>query len=620
MHSDKFPTGPIPEETDESVTPADGPAATGAASDTVPLSPYGAAAVPRNTILVPSAGTAATSDEAPAPAATQEVPAPEASTAPPPPDDTDPTNNTAVVAVAASGVEDVEGSASAPSAVTPAAVSAPTSASTADTASDSSDDVAAPTARPKRRRRWVWGAAAALLLLIGVGGYAYAEHYSDVAVPGTTVAGTDVSGMSREQIVAAIESRAEAATVTITGDAQATASLTQLGTTVDAEATADAAMNRGAGIVDRFKALLDTGEIDVVTTSDDTVLEDYADGLVPDDQAKARNASVTLNTDTATFEITTSSEGLSVEATALADAAAEAARSLSPTSVDVAYENTPPAVDDDDAQAVADDANDWIAQDVTITSADGTLTYTADAATKASWITITDNLEAAPTLGVDSTKVAEWVDTQASDANVTPVTGQRNVNSRGEVVATSVEAVAGQTVNNADALTEGITAALSSGEAYAGTFEMTTSEEEWEERQIADGAENLVYQAADGEKWVDINLSNKTVTAYEGATVVRGPVYIVDGAAETPTVTGTYHVYLQYETQTMRGQNADGTDYETEGVPWISYFYQGYALHGAPWRSSWGFSGSHGCLNMPVAEAKWIYDWAEIGTTVVSHY
>ena len=70
----------------------------------------------------------------------------------------------------------------------------------------------------------------------------------------------------------------------------------------------------------------------------------------------------------------------------------------------------------------------------------------------------------------------------------------------------------------------------------------------------------------------------------------------------------------------MRGENADGSNYVTEGVPWITYFYQGYALHGAPWRSSFGYSASHGCLNMPVGEAQWFFNWAEVGTTVASHY
>ena len=110
------------------------------------------------------------------------------------------------------------------------------------------------------------------------------------------------------------------------------------------------------------------------------------------------------------------------------------------------------------------------------------------------------------------------------------------------------------------------------------------------------------------------------MTAYEGATVVHGPVSIVDGAAETPTVTGTYKVYLQYESQTMRGENADGSPYVAEDVPWVSYFHSGYAFHGAGWRSSFGYSGSHGCVNMPVSEAQWIYNWVDTNTVVQSHY
>ncbi|WP_103062608.1 L,D-transpeptidase, partial [Actinomyces qiguomingii] len=582
MHSDKFPTGQTPEEFDESSTPAGEPADTDATSGTVLNSPYGpATGVTRTSILAAahSAATASTPAEAAPVAGTPEA-----------------------VEVAAEPIR-LAASANAGSAEHFEVVTSP------DTAA---------AAKPSRRRRWAMSAVAATILLVGVGGYAYAQHYSDVAVPGTTVAGTDVSGMSRDAIISTIESRAQAATVTVTGDADATVSLSELGTTIDAAATADAAMNRGSAVLDRFKALLSGADITVVTSNDEAVLKDYAGTLVPDDQAKARNASVVLNADSTAFEITSSSEGLSVDTTDLALAAAQAAQSLSPASVEVSYVNTPPAVSDDDAKTVAETANEWISQDVTITNTDGTDSYTADAATKASWIIITENLDAAPTLSIDSDAVAHWVGTQANAANVTPVVGQRNVNSSGQVVATSVEAVAGQKVNNTETITAAISTALSSGQAYSGSFEMTTDEEQWEERKIADGAENLAYQAADGEKWVDINLSTKTVTAYEGATVVRGPVSVVDGAAATPTVTGTYHVYLQYEIQTMRGQNADGSNYETENVPWISYFYEGYALHGAPWWSSWGFSASHGCLNMPVDEAKWIYDWVEIGTTVVS--
>lgn len=491
----------------------------------------------------------------------------------------------------------------------------------------------APAPARDRRRRWpLWTAAAALLLLgtAAVGSYAYASHYSGLALPGTTVAGTDVSGMSRQQIVDLVSSKADAVTVKVSGDASATASLTDLGVTVDAEAVADAALKPSASFGSRLAGLFSDHPVTVATTTQEDTAATYASSLIPSDKTAAHNAGVTLGEDDETFEVSPGSEGVSIDASTLRTAAEQAATSLTSTDVSVSFVTAPPKVSDADAQAVADKANSWVSQDVTITATTTTgsgdqkkteeKSFTADASTKASWITVSQSGDNPPTLGVDNAKVTTWVNEQADEVNAEPVKGQRNVNSRGEVVATAVEAKDGTTVSNSADVASAITNALGSGKAYTGSFTTKTIEATWEERKIADGAENLVYPAAVGEKWIDINLSNKTVTAYEGATVVRGPVSIVDGAPETPTVTGTYHIYLQNATQTMRGQNADGTPYEAEGIPWISYFYEGYALHGAPSRSSFGFSGSHGCLNMPVGEAKWIYDWATIGTTVVSHY
>ena len=73
----------------------------------------------------------------------------------------------------------------------------------------------------------------------------------------------------------------------------------------------------------------------------------------------------------------------------------------------------------------------------------------------------------------------------------------------------------------------------------------------------------------------------------------------------------------------MRGTNLDGTTYVAENIPWVTYFTGSIAFHGAPWRDSFGWSGpggSHGCLNMPVADAQFIYGWAPMGAVVVSHY
>jgi lipoprotein-anchoring transpeptidase ErfK/SrfK len=107
---------------------------------------------------------------------------------------------------------------------------------------------------------------------------------------------------------------------------------------------------------------------------------------------------------------------------------------------------------------------------------------------------------------------------------------------------------------------------------------------------------------------------------YEGTTVVMGPYSMVDGKSSMPTVTGTFTIYKKYESKTMRGFEDDGvTPYVTKDVPWAMYFHGGYALHGAPWRSTFGYSDSHGCINLPVSTAKQIYNWAPIGTVVVVH-
>ena len=474
---------------------------------------------------------------------------------------------------------------------------------------------------PRRRRRWPLGLAAAALLLLGVvgaGGYAYAAHYDGRAVPGTTVAGTDVSGKSREEVVATIEERTKSTKVDISGDVTASATLADLGTTVDAQATADAVMARGDTLSEKLHALVSKGEIPVVTTTDKTKVSSYATSLIPEDRAKARNATVVLGEDGTTFTTTSSSKGSSLDAEALTQAAQKAATSLDSSSISLTITSADPKVSDSDAQKVADKANNWVSQDITVTM--GEDSYTAESTDKASWITVKNSTDTAPTIAVDSSKVSQWVKTQAEEASSEPVTGERNINASGQVVSTPTEAKDGKTVNNADAVASSITQSLGSSKAYSGSFEATTVKAEWKERTIANGAEKLPYQAAPGEKWVDLNLSNKTVTAYEGATVVHGPVSIVDGAAETPTVTGTYKVYLQYESQTMRGENADGSPYVAEDVPWVSYFYSGYAFHGAGWRSSFGYSGSHGCVNMPVPEAQWIYNWVDTNTVVHSHY
>lgn len=470
------------------------------------------------------------------------------------------------------------------------------------------------------RRRILWVSAAALLLGVGVGGYAYASYYADVAAPHTTVAGTDVSGMSREEIATLVRSRAESVTVSVTGDVSATASLAQLGTTVDAEATAQAAIAPSSSVLHRLTALVSPTSIDVVTATDPMVTADYAQSLVPEGRTRARNADLALGDDGETFEVVPGSEGVGLDTQALQTAVDTAASTLSGTKVSLSLATVTPEVTDEMAAAVARSANSMVAHSVTLTGPEEAF-LTADLPTKASWVVTTSHPHTAPTLSVNVSEVESWIRTKAAFLNVDSVTGKRYVDPSGNVAAVPVQAQDGRHVSNAEALATAAAAALEAGTDYSGTLETATDTAAWQDKLIDYGAQDLAYPAAPGEKWIDIDLSKATTTAYEGSSVVHGPVPMVPGSPDHPTVTGTYAVYLKYAAQDMGC--TPGWPYCARGVPWVSYWHESYALHGAPWQHTFGWSGpggSHGCINLPVSEAKWFYDWDEIGTPVVSHY
>ena len=81
------------------------------------------------------------------------------------------------------------------------------------------------------------------------------------------------------------------------------------------------------------------------------------------------------------------------------------------------------------------------------------------------------------------------------------------------------------------------------------------------------------------------------------------------------TPSGTWPVYLRYRTQTMSGTNPDGSHYEDPGVPFVSYFVGGVALHGFP-RASYGSPQSLGCVEMTDPDAEHVWPLTPIGTIV----
>ena len=473
------------------------------------------------------------------------------------------------------------------------------------------------------KTRWAIGAVCALVLVVICAGIVYAANYSGRALPGTTVAGTPVAGMTRDQVISAVNERADATTVTLTVEGKPTeASLNEAGVTVEADETADAAMKGSTSLPAFVSAIFSKRDVEPVLTVSDESIKKLAATANSTLTSEMKDASVIVAEDGESFTVTPAQNGNGVSTEDVASAVKQAGTTLTSVTQDVSVRQMEPSITTENAEAVAEKANALL--DTPIEISDGIDTFTAERSDKVKWVEfLTKDDGSLDDPSIDAVKVADWVNALAAKTDVKPENRVDNVDSEGNVLTTAREGKKGLKTNNTEQITKDVVAAMSDGKAYEGLFHYDDVEPGSETKQVAEGTENLVYQAAEGEKWVDINLSDATVTAYVGGKVAGGPFYMVPGAPNTPTVTGTFHVYLKYDVQTMRGENADGSKYETEGVPWVTYFTGSYAMHGAPWRSSFGWSGyggSHGCVNMPVGAAKFIYDWTDMGDTVVVHY
>jgi lipoprotein-anchoring transpeptidase ErfK/SrfK len=117
----------------------------------------------------------------------------------------------------------------------------------------------------------------------------------------------------------------------------------------------------------------------------------------------------------------------------------------------------------------------------------------------------------------------------------------------------------------------------------------------------------------DEARWIDVDLSEQTLTAYENGVAVRTTL-VSTGLPQTPTPTGQFRIWCKF-----RYDDMEGPGYYIEDVPYVMYFYKGYGLHGVTWHGNFGHPMSHGCINLPTEEAGWLFNWADVGTLVNIH-
>jgi lipoprotein-anchoring transpeptidase ErfK/SrfK len=110
------------------------------------------------------------------------------------------------------------------------------------------------------------------------------------------------------------------------------------------------------------------------------------------------------------------------------------------------------------------------------------------------------------------------------------------------------------------------------------------------------------------ERWISIDLYEQVVIAYEGVKPVFATL-VSSGLPRWPTREGVFNIYFRRQRDDMTGGTPGDDFYHLEEVPWTMYFDEGRALHGAYWHDGFGYRRSHGCVNLSITDAHWLYQW-----------
>jgi lipoprotein-anchoring transpeptidase ErfK/SrfK len=125
----------------------------------------------------------------------------------------------------------------------------------------------------------------------------------------------------------------------------------------------------------------------------------------------------------------------------------------------------------------------------------------------------------------------------------------------------------------------------------------------------------------ESEKLIHVDLPTQFVTAFEGDTMVFSS-RCSSGSKGTRTPTGEFLTYHKGPSVHMNNQDEDVKNhYDLPGVPWCSFFTSyGNAFHGTYWHNDYGRPRSHGCVNLPSEDAKWLYRWTRPNVPIGEDY
>ena len=484
-----------------------------------------------------------------------------------------------------------------------------------DAGNGDADDEMATALRPPHKRLWlrILLIVFAVLAVAAVAGFFTARwYYQDKAAPGVMFAGASVAGQNSEQLAATVKSAVENTKITVT-DSQGntvTASLKDLGVNVNQKQTVSALI--AAKDSNPFVRInpFSKQNVKLVATADKLALSQYLTGkLIPND-SQAIASTIAYDQTSQKFTVTVGRGGQAPVTDNVVKAIDQALDTPGTTrTASITYTQTDMPISEAAATTAADQANAGLGLSITINNGDAT-TYKISAATIASWtVTTADPAKGTIAVSYDKQAISDYMNGELGNhLNQTKTNQVDLVDTSGNVIMTKTKGVNGVTIKDTATVADQVYSALSANRSATLTVASDVTKFDTEQQTVT---------------WkIVVDRSKQTATVYNNDQVVQTFNVCTGKTGKHETTPGNYFIYLKYQVQDMRGTNDDGSQYLTKGVKWISYFNGGQGFHTAGWNAAGIASGdptghgSHGCVNMNEADAKWIYDNCPDGTLV----
>lgn len=444
---------------------------------------------------------------------------------------------------------------------------------------------------PKKRRVGLWVGVTVGVLALGA-----AAASTILIAPGTTIAGIPVGGLTPGAAADVVTAHLANTEITLTGAGEdQVVTGADLGASIDARALADEAYashpmwNLGSWMPEPI-----TGTI----TLDTDLAHETLREMIPASYEDAIDAGVVFDAASASYVTTPAVPGTGVDLDRLTGAVTAA---LADGGDALTYSGdpaeAPAAVTDADAGGVAEKLNTMLATIGFYVGEERTVPVAP--AVVGTWLSVIDE-DGQLRISADEGAIQTVVDTLPALVNRAPVDARVVVNSSGDVLSELTAGVNGRELGDVTDTASQFADQLESGD---GVFALDVSETSFETITLL--------------RRIDVNLSAQRAYLYENDAVVNSWA-ISSGLSATPTPTGNFAVFGHTPFQDMGC--FEGASYCTEDVPWNTWFAPDIAFHGAYWHNNFGQQMSHGCVNMPVDVAKFVYDWAPVGTAVAVHW